>query len=661
MGHICQQSMTKSNSSSEASLILSLLGEKYIKVLDMMKQLKHRRLLTDTSLLHTLCHTILDYLQVSPRKSHENEHLFDSHMISPINRGSKMQDQFAQLNIKHMRIILENIFDGSYGISPDTLCVNRLLRVYNRLGDESAAETLYKTLVHGDHFSPIIDLTTFCIMADLFYQSRSNDSANKILKTIQDLQLFIISSISSQSAYDHRKINFCFNLAISKFCKIKSPTFTQHAYDIVMKRNEFSQQMGLIDIIHYNMVLSSFLHVRVIQPCAKALDILRCMHHNRAAGYLGPDAISFTHTLQILLKFGQGRHVQDIMKIFNEMNSIDGFVFDAMVFEHTLHALTSAGNSIEGTYAREVFVRMRNLNAEGKVPVTVAACNLFLKALSRSPEECHEALLQLIQDFKEGKLPTLPDRIGFNTVIHSWSLSKRDDAFKEAYNLLELMISLNGTEADQNLSPDQFTISTLLSVIINSHRADAGARADELMKRISKIPDLHIDAYVYNRHMSAWAKSSSKLKLGRVLEILRESQREGHADLVSFNTALNAFAHVNGASSGITEKDQILSKAYTVYDELCSSTIRPDDVTFTTMLRVISNLSTDSNQRDEKVMNLFKDYCRLGIVTVTVIKLLRNIIPDPNYRKTLFQHSLEEKMLDKYWTRNVDRKSVTLK
>jgi hypothetical protein len=195
-------------------------------------------------------------------------------------------------------------------------------------------------------------------------------------------------------------------------------------------------------------------------------------------------------------------------------------------------------------------------------------------------------------------------------------------------------------------------------VIVNNHRSEAGIKADELMMRVSNIPDLHLDSYAYNRQMSAWAKSSSKLKLPRVLEILRESQRAGKSDLVSYNTALNAFAHSNTDSLSIVEKEEILSNAFKVYDELCSSKIRPDDVTFTTMLRVISTLSSNTTQRDEKTLSLFKNYCRQGIVTTMVTKLLCNMIPDMKHRKTLFQHSLEGK-IDKYWTRNI--KSVRLK
>lgn len=656
MNHICQESITKSTSSSEVAKIQYLLGEKYLKVLDLIKIAKSRGRITGTLPL-TLCHTMLDYLQVLTHgdlKSHEILRTTNSEFRSLANDGSITSDPYTLLNNRHMCTILEGILNGSYGIVPDTSCINRLLRVYIRLGDEDAAENLYHQLVHGEQFSPLVDLTTFCIMMDLLYQSKQSESTNKCLEVIKTFQSFLSSSPSSASTYDHRKINFCFNTAISKFCKAKTPVFIQHAYNLLIRRSTFSQEIGSIDIIHYNMVLSSLLHGGIVHPRTKALEIIKHMQLNRDAGYLGPDAISFTHAVQICMKFGC--HANDIMNIFEQMSSIEGFSFDALLFESLLHALTFGGNMKEAAdYAKIIFSRMRELNDQKKVSVTVTACNIFLKALSASPSECHDALIQMINDYKDGNLPVVPDRVGFNTVIKAWSSSKSENAFVKASDLLDMMILLNGEGVGENMGPDKFTVCALLSVIVNNYRSEAGVKADELMIRISKIPDLHLDAYVYNRHISAWVKSSSKLKLQRVLEILRESQSTGKSDLVSYNTTLNAFAHSNSKSLSIAEKNELLSKAFEVYDELCSSRLRPDDVTFITMLRVISVLCPNATRRDEKLLSLFKDYCRLGIVTNSVLKMLCNLIPDTKTRKNLFHHSLEEK-LDKYWTRNVEKK-----
>ena len=659
MGQICKESMKNARSPSDAANILSLLGKKYFNVLELIK---HGNL-SDTITL-TLCHTILDYLQglTQELKAQEQLNPTDSDCISFLSEVDRMkiQDPFIRVNNTNMRFILEGIINGSFGFAPDTSCFNRLLRVYVRLGDETSAEALYHRLVHDVQFSTFLDLTTFCIMTHIFLLSKHKDSAQKCLNVVEELQSYLSSSTSTNAVHDNRKINFCFNSAISKLCKTKNPIFIQHAYDLLIKRDAYCREMGSIDIIHYNMVLSSLLQGGIVNPCTKARDILQYMRQNREAGSFGPDVISLTHVIQIFLKFGKGRHSNEIMDLFEQMDQIDGFPFDAMVFEFILHALTSGENLKDSSNAKRIFQRMRELSDQNKVPVTVTACNIFLKALSLSAEDCHDALIQMIQDFNGGTLPALPDRVGFNTVIQAWSSYNGEKAFERALEVLDLMIALNDKDPKRNVGPDHFTVSGLLSVILNSHRAQAGIKADELMTRISNLPDLDLDGYVYNRHLSAWAKSSSKVKLQRVLEILQESQRVGRVDLVSYNTALNAFAHSNTSSLNINEKEEALRNALKVYDELRSSKhLEPDDVTFTTMVRVINSLCSNKTQRDEELFNLFKDYCRLGIVTQSIIRLICGLFPDIEHRKGIIKHSLEGK-LDNNWTRNVQHKVVRL-
>jgi hypothetical protein len=525
------------------------------------------------------------------------------------------------------------------------------LKFYGRLGDHKAYETLYNRLVTDKRYSDILDWTTFSIVMDLYYQSSRHDSIDRCVQVLDDLKNFASISLSSTGVKNHRILNLCFNSVISKLCKTKNPIHINKAYDLLIDRETYSLDLDPVDIIHYNMVLFSLLQDGILDPCTKALNLLQTMRQSRESGRSGADVITYTQILQILLKYRKGNYQDVVMDIFEEMCNIEGFQFDRMIFELLLNWLPTGNVNNLSLNAKKIFGRMRELNQQDKVSLTSASCNIFLKALSSSADDCHDTLLEMIKDFKNGALSVLPDRVGFNTVIQALSSVHNTESLKKAEKLLTLMIALNEEDPKRKLGPDTFTASALLSVIVSANRSDAGSTADDLMARLNIMPD----DYVYNRHLSAWAKCSSKQKLERVLDILHDCVLVDKASIVSYNTALNAFAHCSCCLSvdkrEQNEKEEIYRKALRLYNELCSK-YDPDDVTFTTMIRVITLLCENVSWRHEEMMKLFNDYCRMGLVTFQVLDTLKSAVPSKEDRKMIFNHPLEGPF-DVRWSRKV--------
>ena len=157
-----------------------------------------------------------------------------------------------------------------------------------------------------------------------------------------------------------------------------------------------------------------------------------------------------------------------------------------------------------------------------------------------------------------------------------------------------------------------------------------------------------VDCVTYNSLISVWGKSRELDKVERVLKILDIMIEKNIADIISYNTAINACAFAVGNKEA---KEVALKSSLEVFHKLPMTSIFLNELTFATLLKACKILS-NSILRKEKLIQVVFEHCKKrGLIGNLVTKELKDALSN-NKRRILLGNNLEGE-IPKKWLRNL--------
>lgn len=184
-----------------------------------------------------------------------------------------------------------------------------------------------------------------------------------------------------------------------------------------------------------------------------------------------------------------------------------------------------------------------------------------------------------------------PNTVSYNSLLHAWSRAETQTAVHRVETILKYMIQ----SGDDNITPDAYSFTTVLSTLAKSKEPNKAERARE-----------HLETML---RMHTETKSAS----------LKPTQ-------VPLNAVLNAAAF---SALGTPEDEQrmALKTAFETFSLMKRLSIRPDTISYGIMLKAVANLVPQGATRNEMGLQLFEASCNDGLVGDLVWKEARRVLP----------------------------------
>lgn len=236
-----------------------------------------------------------------------------------------------------------------------------------------------------------------------------------------------------------------------------------------------------------------------------------------------------------------------------------------------------------------------------------------------------------------------PNRLSFNTVIHSWARSQLPESALRSEALLLRMIKYYKSEPYATLSPDAVTFSSVLNALAKSEVVQFKA------KKCSSILNYMLDLH----------------------EV--DGRTDTRPNVICYNTVLNAAAF--SARGSEAERRQALSVAVETFNQMKQSKhVAPDAVSYGHMLKACANLIPPGKQRNALASKIFTSCCEEGLVGGMCLDEIRRCVPpraflpllaDCGYNEPLRQsrkpHSVTLQELPRQWTRLVSKNDMAIR
>lgn len=276
--------------------------------------------------------------------------------------------------------------------------------------------------------------------------------------------------------------------------------------------------------------------------------------------------------------------------------------------------------------------------------------NLTLKAfcLQKKTDEkekpsfqAHRFLMQLLKRYERKELDSLPDNVGFNSVIQCWSLTKHYQSIDKAEELLNLMRQLSADHPE--ISPDKYTYTNLLSVFSrnNSNRRVA-SRAQQIFDTFDPA---HIDQVTYNALLTVWSRSKDSDNAIKSREILDRMQAEGFSGIDGYNIVINTFAS-SRVSWSILEQ---------TFNEMMTFS-KPNAWSFVVMTNAINQHMDDDKTKLKMFRFVLKKACSLGLLSEQLMQILTQYVRQIDSTEELFENDENVKSYadcPKVWKKNL--------
>eukprot|EP00977_Amphora_coffeiformis_P010337 scaffold2413_cov171-Amphora_coffeaeformis.AAC.12 len=247
---------------------------------------------------------------------------------------------------------------------------------------------------------------------------------------------------------------------------------------------------------------------------------------------------------------------------------------DIVSFNTVLKGLQDHPAKAVAFWEQEISTRSSDDAPPRLVPNT-RSYNTILLALARAG--LHTECLEILKLMKDDATPIWPDRITYNTVLHSYASSKDDDAPLLAETLLEEMIreSADDSETDmpKGVSPDVISYNTVLTCWAQRGEAE---KAQAWLDRLRGDKHLRADVYSFTTVMRAWAENGV---VDQALQLLEEMKAQPSAH--SFPNKLTYTALVRA----LCQKERV-EEAHDVLQRMWESSheTQPDVVTYSVLL-----------------------------------------------------------------------------
>jgi len=381
-----------------------------------------------------------------------------------------------------------------------------------------------------------------------------------------------------------------------------------------------------------------------------ALNLIRWMDEASQNGLtcMRPDTLTFTTVMSALSKLPMSEAKSAVVKLYDRMEELSAIdnssvYLNSKAVRIALTSLSSMGEKRAADKACSLVDRIARLDATNNPVklldgISLTAC---LDAVLRVGTfeytlKAHELLKDMMTRYHDGASTYLPLRRAFVWVVDALSKSRQEDAVDLVQEILDLMEDLP-FEGHFREGPGALFYSKTIDLLIQHGKLE---EAEAVLLSYEHKIRLHEDAerlnvITWNKVLRAWSKSSAEDKVSRargLLDRMKEYANEGNGeampDLTSYNTVLNAASFV---SSKHEVRQDALRIAIATYEEIKKQHLflRPDEVTYGTMLKAVGRLTIRGSDKTDLSTTLFEECCANGQDGPMVMKeICKNLSDD---------------------------------
>jgi pentatricopeptide repeat protein len=250
---------------------------------------------------------------------------------------------------------------------------------------------------------------------------------------------------------------------------------------------------------------------------------------------------------------------------------------------------------------------------------------------------------RIVKDWSEKGGTIQPDIAVYNGLIYCWAKSNSRETGERVLEIL------NTLEHDPRFRPDTKTYTNVLDALKTSRGSEYVTAAEDILTRMETVgPAPTVQSYT--ALIMNYARSRLAGKAILAANVLTRMKQAGiWPNLISYNTVLNACEHTDSSDRVATE--EALKVACLTFDEIRSSPIKANHVTYGSFLGALGNLMPPDS-RQEIVRLVFRRCCLEGQASPLVLKKLRSAaVTKDRYRELL--EGRDESRLPASWTCHV--------
>jgi pentatricopeptide repeat protein len=392
------------------------------------------------------------------------------------------------------------------------------------------------------------------------------------------------------------------NINLDSLAKSNQPGSASRAHEL-LQRIEALHQEGYYavapDIVSLNSVLNAWALSN--EPFA-AEKALRLLHDNED---LEPNVISFN---TVILAFAKRGAVTEAHELLQKME-----------IDYGLQPDTISYNSLLYGYAH-----------------------------ANQPERAESLLKQMM------RTSVKPDTISFNTVLLAWSKSNENPnkVCQRAEELLQHMELLHQA-GNENVAPDVYSYTTVISALSNSKCVTAASRALALLERMEErqSPLLVPNAVTYTTVMTTLSRCGyhnaameAQILLDKMIHNYEAGNEDCKPDTVAFTAVISCWAR------GYEEEDAD-EKAMALLEKMKNMDgVQPNALTYTSVLKALSRSQKGTSaQRAEELLDEMECAYQNGNDALEPTSIHYNVVMDvhansPNYDKAFQAYRLYQNM-----------------
>ena len=313
-------------------------------------------------------------------------------------------------------------------------------------------------------------------------------------------------------------------------------------------------------VLAYTMVMDAFAKSGEKDAGTKSEALLRHMEREGVKSNL------FCYNMVINSYTRQGRRggaVDNAERILHELEDIYEETSDSAmkpdVITYTSLVTAWANSNRRGFGANRAEEILNRMMTAGCRPNTVTF-NAVLKTWCRSaeknaPERAFNIFKQMEEEYKNGNQRVKPDRITYNTLIHTLAKS---GAMEHAQNILVQMES----DADPRLRPNTFSYNTIIEGWSKVRGGDGASKAYIVLRKLLTAEKdgrgVRPDSFSFNNVIFALSRSGLKSAALRAEELLQYMEKEYasgnkrlQTDVFGYSAAIHAWASSDDNNAGL--------------------------------------------------------------------------------------------------------------
>jgi len=461
--------------------------------------------------------------------------------------------------------------------------------------------------------------------------------------------------------------NYLHSALLDAYASSTSPGAAERAERLLDKL----EKEGTASAVSYNTVIKAWKSSEAEDGPARAEAIVRRMEDRKLV-----DAFSYCTLIAAYANKGDRASAERAEEILDDMEKV-GATPNCYTLNAVMNAWIRCG---ELQRAEQILERMEKAFYEGSfavVPNVVSyttVMNGWAKSKQASAVEKTEEIFQrMVSSYEAGNEEARPNLFSLVTLINSITKSGRKGAAERAENILFEMYE-EFKNGKIGVKPDTQLVSSVIDCWQKSGDRDAGERAEALLNWLIHIyeetgdEELRPNQFSFTSAIAAWAKTRkfgkairARAILSRMLKMHKSGAITATPNTHCYTAVINSCAY---CENDALEKRGALQIAVETYKELLNSDYgRPNQVTFSTVITALRNLSPVSEKRAEAIQNVFRRCAQDGQVAEFVLLRLQSALNADQLREVVGDAALSSDgsvdidQIPDEWKRNARTKS----